>query len=37
MLNGAILHSALMHGRPPADDVIAAAVDLTLRGVDLTA
>jgi len=34
MLSGAILHSALMHGRPPADDVIAAAVDLTLRGVD---
>jgi AcrR family transcriptional regulator len=31
MLSGAILNSALMHGRLPADDVIAAAVDLVLR------
>jgi AcrR family transcriptional regulator len=31
MLSGAILNSALMHGRLPADDVIAAAVELVLR------
>lgn len=31
MLCGAVLHAALMHGRPPGDDVIAAMVDLTLR------
>lgn len=33
MLCGAVLHSTLMHGRPPSDDVIAASVDLVLRGV----
>ena len=33
MLCGAVLHSALMHGRRPADDVIAASVDLLLRGL----
>jgi AcrR family transcriptional regulator len=31
MLSGAVLDSALMHGRLPADEVIAAAVDLVLR------
>ncbi len=31
-LCGAVLHSALMHGRLPADDVIEAAVDLVLGG-----
>lgn len=31
MLVGAVLHSALMHGAPPADTVIAASVDLVLR------
>jgi AcrR family transcriptional regulator len=30
MLTGAILNAAMMHGRPPEDDVIAAAVDLVL-------
>ena len=30
MLSGAILNAAMMHGRPPADDVIAAAVDIVL-------
>ena len=34
MLCGAVLHSALMHGRRPDDDVIAASVDLLLRGLD---
>jgi AcrR family transcriptional regulator len=33
MLCGAVLHGALMHGRPPGDDVIESAVDLTLRGL----
>jgi AcrR family transcriptional regulator len=33
MLCGAVLHSAMMHGSPPGDDVIASAVDLTLRAV----
>ncbi|HXV92709.1 MAG TPA: TetR/AcrR family transcriptional regulator [Pseudonocardia sp.] len=33
MLNGSVLHSVLMHGRPPSDEVIEAAVDLTLRGL----
>lgn len=33
MLSGAILNSALMHGRLPSDDLIAAAVDLVLRAV----
>jgi len=31
MLSGAVLHSALMHGRLPDDAVITAAVDLVLR------
>jgi AcrR family transcriptional regulator len=31
MLSGAVLHSALMHGRLPPDEVIAAAVELVLR------
>jgi AcrR family transcriptional regulator len=30
MLSGAILNAAMMHGHPPADDVIAAAVDIVL-------
>ena len=30
MLSGAILNAAMMHGRPPADDVITAAVDIVL-------
>ena len=30
MLSGAILNAAMMHGRPPADDVISAAVDIVL-------
>lgn len=34
MLCGAVLHSAMMHGRPPVDEVIASAVDLTLRAID---
>ena len=34
MLCGAVLHSALMHGRLPGDDVIAASVDLVLGGLD---
>lgn len=34
MLCGAVLHSAMMHGAPPSDDVIASAVDLTLRAVE---
>ena len=33
MLCGAVLHSALMHGQLPGDDVIAASVDLVLRGL----
>lgn len=33
MLVGAVLHSAMMHGRPPTDDVIAASVDLVLRSL----
>lgn len=33
MLCGAILQSAFMHGQLPSDDVIAATVDLTLRGM----
>ncbi len=33
MLSGSVLHSALMHGQPPGDDVIAAVVDLLLRGL----
>jgi AcrR family transcriptional regulator len=34
MLSGSVLHSALMHGQLPGDDVIAAVVDLLLRGLD---
>lgn len=33
MLCGAVLHSALLHGQPPDDDLIAATVDLTLSGL----
>ena len=33
MLCGAVLHSAMMHGKPPTDDVIASSVDLVLRGI----
>ena len=33
MLSGAILNAAMMHGRPPEDDVIAAAVDIVLAAV----
>ena len=36
MLCGAVLHSTLLHGRSPGDDVIAASVDLLLRGLDRT-
>lgn len=32
-LCGAVLHGALMHGRPPEDDVIESAVDLMLCGL----
>lgn len=32
MLCGAMLHSALLYGDPPGDDLIAAAVDLVLGG-----
>ena len=34
MLNGAVLHSVLMHGRPPSDEVIDTAVDLVMRALD---
>lgn len=30
MLAGAVLNAAMMHGRPPGDDVLAAAVDIVL-------
>jgi AcrR family transcriptional regulator len=33
MLSGSVLHSALMHGQLPSVDVIAATVDLLLRGL----
>lgn len=33
MLCGAVLYSALLHGRLPGDDVIAASVDIVLRGL----
>ena len=33
MMCGAVLHSVLLHGRSPADDVIAASVDLLLRSL----
>ena len=35
MLSGSVLQSALLHGELPSDDVIAAAVDLLLRGLDV--
>jgi len=34
MLTGAVLNSALLHGKLPSDDVIAAAVDTVLRSAD---
>ncbi len=34
MLSGSVSHAALMHGQPPADDVIEAVVDLLLRALD---
>jgi AcrR family transcriptional regulator len=34
MLSGSVLQSALLHGYLPSDDVIAATVDLLLRGLD---
>lgn len=33
MLCGAVLYSSLLHGRPPAEDVLATSVDLALLGV----
>lgn len=33
MLCGLVLDAALLHGTPPADDVIEAAVDLVLHGI----
>jgi AcrR family transcriptional regulator len=36
MLSGSITHSALMHGELPSDEVIAATVDLLLRGLNAT-
>jgi hypothetical protein len=33
MLCGAVLYSALLHGRLPGDDVIGASVDIVLRGL----
>ncbi len=33
MLSGAVLNAAMMHGAPPEDDVIAAAVDIVLAAV----
>ena len=35
MLSGSVLQSALLHGRLPSDDVIAATVDLMLRSLDV--
>jgi hypothetical protein len=34
MLSGSVLQSALLHGQLPGDEVIAATVDLLLRGLD---
>jgi hypothetical protein len=34
MLTGMVTHAFLMHGEAPHDDVIDAAVDIVLRGVD---
>jgi AcrR family transcriptional regulator len=36
MLCGLVTHSVLMHGEPPSDRVIDAAVDMVLRGLDAT-
>lgn len=33
MLCGAVLHSTMMHGTPPSDEVIASAVDLVVRAI----
>jgi hypothetical protein len=33
-LCGSVLHSALMRGQMPSDEVIAATVDVMLRGLD---
>jgi hypothetical protein len=33
MLCGAVFYAALMHGRPPADDVITTSIDIVLRGL----
>lgn len=35
MLSGSVLHNALMHGQLPTDQVIAATVDLMLRGLNV--
>jgi AcrR family transcriptional regulator len=34
MLSGSVLQSALLHGQLPSDEVLAATVDLLLRGLD---
>jgi len=34
MLSGSVVQAALLHGRLPTDEVIAATVDLLLRGLD---
>lgn len=34
MLCGSVLYAALLHGRPPDDAVLAAAVDVALAGLD---
>jgi hypothetical protein len=34
MLSGSVLQSALLHGQPPSNEVIAATIDLLLRGLD---
>ena len=36
MLSGSVLHSALMHGRLPSDEVIEATVYLLLRGLGVS-
>jgi hypothetical protein len=33
MLCGMVTHSVLMHGVPPNDDVVDAAVDIVVRGL----
>jgi AcrR family transcriptional regulator len=35
MLSGSVLQNALLHGQLPSDEVIAATVDLLLRGLDV--